>query len=376
LPEPQSESAIKSCRRLPGSLWAGVSEFPARGLKGPGVPRRPHTQAKPPGSAPTVIYIAGSGRSGSTLLERTLGGIPGFVNVGELVDLFRRGASRAERCGCGRPFADCTFWASVGERAFGGWTDVRVADMHPLQRRVAQQRYLPQLLAMPLAGRRFRADAAKYGACYASVYRAIAAEARAACVVDASKWPVQALALSRGGIDVRVVHLVRDVRGVAHSHSNRGKRPAATAMKWVFHQTQAELLRRCGLPFTRVRFEDFVRQPRRTVEAVLAELGLPCRPPQLEHLGDGHVTLRPSHGIHGHPSRVRHGEITLRTDEVWPERLPRRDRIMVTAITLPFLLRYGWRPGMGARVTAGAAGSALPGESARRRHHPRSSGEP
>jgi hypothetical protein len=30
-----------------------------------------------------VIYIAGSGRCGSTLLERVLGEIPGYVNVGE-----------------------------------------------------------------------------------------------------------------------------------------------------------------------------------------------------------------------------------------------------------------------------------------------------
>ena len=38
-------------------------------------------------------------------------------------------------------------------------------------------------------------------------------------VVDASKWPVQALALSLSGTDVRVVQVVRDPRGVAHSQS-------------------------------------------------------------------------------------------------------------------------------------------------------------
>ncbi len=302
-----------------------------------------------PGRAPTVVYIAGSGRSGSTLLERTLGEIPGFVNVGELIDLFRRGASRGERCGCGRAFAACPFWASVGERAFGDWTDARLADVHPLQRRVAQQRYLPRLLAIPLAGREFRADVARYGAYYASLYRAIATEAGAACVVDASKWPVQALALARGGIDVRVIHLVRDVRGVAHSLSKRAKRPPATAAKWVSHQGQAGLLGRCGLPFTRMRYEDFVGDPRRTVERALAELGLSCDPSQLGHLGDRQVTLGPSHGIHGNPSRFHHGEITLRADETWRERMSPGNRVLVTAIGLPLLLRYGWRPRTGPR---------------------------
>jgi hypothetical protein len=313
------------------------------------VPRQRRARARPSTDVPAVVFIAGSGRSGSTLLERALGEMPGFVNVGELIDLFRREASRAERCGCGRPFADCAFWAGVGERAFGGWGDARLADVHPLQRRVAQQRYLPRLLVMPLAGRRFREDVGRYGASYASIYRAIATEAGAPCVVDASKWPVQALALSRGGIDVRVIHLVRDVRGVAHSLTRRAKRPAATAARWVSYQVQAGLLRRCGLPYTRVRYEDFVRQPRRAVETMLTELGLPYRPADLDHLGDGQVTLSPTHGIHGNPSRFSSGEIALRTDEAWRERMSRANRIIVTAIGLPLLLRHGWRPRWGRR---------------------------
>src|ERR1700743_2959648 len=91
---------------------------------------------------PTVIYIAGSGRSGSTLLERVLGEMPGAVNVGELIDVFRRTAPLGERCGCGLPFTDCPFWSGVGKRAFGGWQDDHVAEVDRLQGRVARQRHL------------------------------------------------------------------------------------------------------------------------------------------------------------------------------------------------------------------------------------------
>ena len=65
---------------------------------------------------PTVVYVAGSGRSGSTLLERTLGEMPGFVNVGELIDLFRRVAPRNERCGCGQPFTSRASSSVIGEQ--------------------------------------------------------------------------------------------------------------------------------------------------------------------------------------------------------------------------------------------------------------------
>jgi len=282
-----------------------------------------------PGRAPIVVYIAGSGRSGSTLLERALGEIPGFVNVGELIDLYRRTVEHGERCGCGHAFTECPFWSRVGDRAFGGWQEQKLTATHRLQGKVARQRRMPRLLAMPLAGRRFRADVAAYGASYASLYGAISAEAGAACVVDASKWPVQALALARAGLDVRVIHLVRDVRGVAYSLGKRDVSrphavaeadvmsrlsPAEAAARWVAVQSQAGVLRRCGLP---------------------------ASPAHLAHLGDGRVVLGTSHGLSGNPSRFRDGEITLRADETWRERMSRRDRLIVTAIALPLMLRYG-----------------------------------
>lgn len=337
-------------------------------------------QPRPPGGTPTVVYIAGAGRSGSTLLERALGQIPGFVNVGELIDLFSRDAPRAERCGCGQPFAECAFWAGVGGRVFDHWDAAQLAAVQRLKGRVARQRHLPRLLAMPLASRSFRADVAAYGASYACLYRSIAAEADATVVVDASKWPVQALALVRAGLDVRVIHLIRDVRGVTHSLSKRGvprphalneqdvmwaKRPVAAGFQWTSYQSQVELLAFCGVPVTRIRYEDFVRQPRPTVEQALARLRL-SHPGQLGHLGDGQVKLGPSHGIAGNPSRFRYGDITLRTDEAWRSEMSRRDRILVMAIALPLLVRYRKRPRRG----AAASGSTGPVEPAGERAWP------
>jgi len=328
---------------------------------------------------PTVIYIAGSGRSGSTLLERVLGDMPGAVNVGELIDLFRRTAPRGERCGCGLAFAECPFWAGVGKRAFDGWEDSRLAAIHRLQTRVARQRHLPRLLAMPLADRGFRDDVAAYGAGYRALYRAIADQAGASYVIDASKWPVQALALSRAGLDVRVIHLVRDVRGVAHSLSKQQVArphavqatdhmthivPAEAAARWVGIQAEAELLRRCGLRVTRIRYEDFVSRPRPAVSAALADLGLPPGPSDLAHVTDGHVVLGSSHGLSGNPSRFSDGQITLRPDEAWRDRMPRRDRAVVTALGLPLLMRYGWPLSARPPTTAQVSPPPAPDDSA------------
>ena len=69
-----------------------------------------------------LVYVGGSARSGSTLLESLLARIPGFCSVGELVFIWERGLKRNDRCGCGARFHDCAFWAQVGEVGFGGWS--------------------------------------------------------------------------------------------------------------------------------------------------------------------------------------------------------------------------------------------------------------
>ena len=65
-----------------------------------------------------LVYVGGSARSGSTLLERMLASIPGYCSVGELAFIWERSVLRNDRCGCGARFHDCTFWKEVGEAAF------------------------------------------------------------------------------------------------------------------------------------------------------------------------------------------------------------------------------------------------------------------
>ena len=327
----------------------------------------------PVGAGPPVIYIAGSGRSGSTILERVLGEMPGLVNVGELIDLTRRSRDD-ELCGCGLVFTECPFWIAVGDRAFGGWDNGSVSAIGQLQGRVARQRHMPRLLAMRTADASFRADVDAYGAYHKKLYSAIAAEAGAEYVVDSSKWPVQALALARAGVDVRVIHLVRDARGVAYSLSKKDvtrphalneadlmwrNAPTGAAARWVSCQAQTETLRYCGLRVTRMHYEDFVTQPRRTVERALAQLGVQTGPSELPHIDGTRVVLGKSHGLSGNPSRFRDGEFVLHADETWHQQMSRRDRAMVSAIGLPFLLSYGRHP---RKHTAAAA--TLPASSA------------
>ena len=70
-----------------------------------------------------VLYIAGSGRSGSTILDRILGQLDGFFSVGELCNLWDRGLLAHRKCGCGVPVDQCPTWTGILATGFGRQLD-------------------------------------------------------------------------------------------------------------------------------------------------------------------------------------------------------------------------------------------------------------
>ena len=70
---------------------------------------------------PTVLLIGGTGRSGSTLLDRLLGELPGFAAVGEVRYTWSEALADNRYCGCGARFLDCPFWSEweAGRSAAG-----------------------------------------------------------------------------------------------------------------------------------------------------------------------------------------------------------------------------------------------------------------
>ena len=277
-----------------------------------------------------VLYIVGVGRSGSTLLERMLGAVPGSVNAGELNAIFSRVATEDQRCGCSEPFSRCPFWTAVGDRAFGGWSSVtrRMAELQP---RVVRQRRVPQLVT-GLAGAAYRRELDEYVDVHHRLYRAIATVSGAEVVVDASKSTAQLFALRHiDGLDLRVINLVRDSRGVAHSWTKADVRkpqsadgavmgtypPRRLAVLWATLQLESAFLRAAAPHGARLRYEDLVAHPRPALRRALSDVGLPPAAGGLDHVGERSVTLGPSHGVAGSRTRFTEGRIELRLDDAW-----------------------------------------------------------
>lgn len=320
----------------------------------------PHTQpvtdpfAERPAAAPVrVAFIGATGRSGSTLLSRVLGTVPGVCSVGELCWLWSYGVLRDRPCGCGRLFSECPFWTAVGHRAYGGWDQLDAERATELRRRLTGNAQVPALWT---GGRgRFGEELAEYAGLLSSLYTAIRDESGAQVVVDNSKQTGAALVARRAaGVELSVVHLVRRSHGVAYSwtkhvpRSDKGgtemrrRPPGRTAVKWTLDNALFETLGRSGTKRMLVRYEDFVVAPRPQTERLLDFLGVEVGPHDLDFVQGDTVDLGTDHSVWGNPMRLRTGPERLRPDDAWREGLPVPTQRLVTALSLPALARYGY----------------------------------
>ncbi|MET8984418.1 sulfotransferase [Nonomuraea wenchangensis] len=291
--------------------------------------------------ATQVIYLGGLGRSGTTLLERLLGELPGVIALGEVVHLWERGVLAGQPCGCGAPFPACPFWRQVGERAFGGWSARLAERVLTLRRRVDRTRRVPRIAHPDLGD-------------YVQVYRSLYAATGARVVVDSSKHASLACCLASGGVDVRIVQVVRDPRAVAHSWGRTVERPedglpmtrwgpVRTALHWTAQNAALELLARRGVPVTTVRYEDLLAAPGPALGALRHELGL-GEPAAAPSFIDGRSAwLGPSHTVSGNPMRFQVGRVELRRDDSWATAMAAGDRRVVSLLTWPLRTRYGYR---------------------------------
>lgn len=296
-----------------------------------------------------VLYLTGWCRSGSTILGNLLGELPGVVHVGELYYLWRNGVLESgtnTSCGCGEPLTGCPLWRKVVDRVAGD------APAENARRIVAEQqahlrvRHTRVRLAEATGRRPVPTAVDQLAGWMVDTYRAVAAETGAAVVVDGSKYPAEAaVMLGRTGVDVQVLHLVRDPRAVAYSFGRpkeylpRMSAARSTGM-WTAINLASDLLGGAAPErYLRVRYEDFAAGPRDTLDRIIRRFALPAGSPVDVA---GRTVLGVNHTVTGNPDRLRQGPTTIRPDLAWRDALPAGAAAVATALAAPALRRYGY----------------------------------
>jgi len=308
---------------------------------------------------PTVLYIGGHGRSGSTVLARMLGQTPSFVNVGELWQIWDRGLLQNQLCGCGQPFRTCGFWNAVGDEAFGGWEKVNVDKILAFEPFLRRLRYRPHFALAATIGIHSQGMDKLLKECgpfLERLYRGIRRVSGAEVIVDSTKRLSYAVLLNEiPSIDLCIVHLVRDSRAVAYSWTRNKTRPEIVdhgvqmprlsptnaSSVWSISNYSYTFLP-ISVSFSRLRYEDLVSDPAFYIGRSLTELGFDDEVGRPNFVYEREISLPVDHTVSGNPGRFRTGIIELRPDEEWKVKMKRVDKGIVTALTAPLLLRYGY----------------------------------
>ncbi len=299
-------------------------------------------------SDPLVVYISGAGRSGSTILDRAVGAIDGVESFNEMHVILRPEYLDRQLCSCGKERDECPFWTSVlGELA-------KTHDIERMTRLSHKFETSGAFLKMMfgLYWGQTRRDLEEYATFIHDLYKVLAEKSGAGVIVDSSKVPTRAILLRKyAGLRVRVLHLVRHPRAVAASWLRSKQDPSTpngtmtrypvgrTVLMWAFKQVASELLR-FWAPYKRLRYEDFVENPRRQVEKLRDWV------PELQNketgfLSDFSVDLPPFHSLSGNPDRFRSGLTEIRVDEKWKQRGEGKLGLWNVAL-FPLMLRYGY----------------------------------
>jgi hypothetical protein len=286
-----------------------------------------------------LLYLMGAGHVGSTVMDVVIGAHPRIESLGEAWKLPLAWADPASDrvCACGQPIHGCAFWRDVRKLWAEQVGDDDVARLVTLMRRYDGS---GNALAWPRMLRSRHAPAAEFRdyarrtlALYQSVLRVGGKDA----IVESSLSPRRAFVLaSMPGIDLHLVHVVRDGRGVIWSHKN----PAKAAVRKSFepkttrHVTRYWLTANLQSAFVyshlradrrmRLRYEDFAIDP----HAALARIGA--------FVGEDLTGLLTPERAIRQPAPQRHTpggnrvrllrEVQVRQDFGWMEQLPAADR--------------------------------------------------
>ncbi len=296
-----------------------------------------------------VLYIAGAGRSGSTILDRVLGTVKSAASYNELYRVFEDGFAANGRCACGMAFRDCGFWHGVAIKS--DLTDREIRECIEASRQFDRSRMFPAVY-LDWMGESKRKQLARYRSQLARLLRAMAAQAEIDTIVDSSKLPTRALLLDGlDGIDVSVIHLIREPRAVAHAWLKQrfdpGKESSMsrygvqrTMLFWAGRQLLAERLAR-RLPYLRIRYEDFARHPEQTLDEIAGFVpGWEGRMPAIG--SDGGVNLGVLHSLSGNPDRFATGHTRIRLDQAWQDSGDRQKLDRARHLIGPVARRYGY----------------------------------
>jgi hypothetical protein len=301
-----------------------------------------------------ILYVASKGRSGTTLFGMVCGLIDDHIFVGDLKTVWDEGVRRNYLCGCGVPFHECPFWSEVIRHAYGSAKACLALNLHEAYDRVIRHATFRDVIDHKRRTPELEHDIKRLQAEFGRLHNSIRHVSGKQWIVDTSKHPSCAYVLSGlySPSQLKLVHLIRDSRGVVYSRKRVKVRPEAgdpsvqlnrsntikATRRWVERHREIEQLSKM-VPLHIVRYESFVTDP----FAVLKQLVLPeAAAKAFDRLQQAYCERPVDHSVAGNPHRYSRSGLVLSVDREWETKLKLVDRLLVRIIAGSLMRRYGY----------------------------------
>jgi hypothetical protein len=228
-----------------------------------------------------VIYIMGTGRSGSTILDMALGSTPGSVSTGELVSLEMvmnetnepDERSAKEFCSCESPVRSCTLWSTVWQEFSKKCSVEEYRRSHFLYERGWSPPFA--FIGRFLRLKSFTRHVEMTNHLLSSISTATGSKT----IIDSSKLTSRAVVyveLQRYGVEVLFINIVRDLDGYIESWRRKRDpgnlqaispkytftRQVWDTLNWICATALSTVVGRVlRAPYTLVRFKELMSRP-------------------------------------------------------------------------------------------------------------------
>lgn len=285
-----------------------------------------------------LAYIMGPNYSGSTLLTLLLADHQDIATVGEL-KATSMGDISTYRCSCGERLTECSFWNEVKQLMVKQGQDFAFDNFHTHfrdEKKPFTDRLLRAALRSPLfemaretgfmflpTARKARQEIIKQNQ---ALIEFICTLQQARTFLDDSKEPIRLKFLQASGCwDIRVIHLIRDGRGVTNSYMRHNKTTMIkAAQEWTHTQQECDRMAKfLGNNYClTVHYEDLCHEPEKTLTIIYQFLGL---------VPD--IKSAPNRIKHIMGNQMRLGSLQdIRLDEKWKQTLSTNDLQIFTDI--------------------------------------------
>lgn len=296
------------------------------------------------------IFVAGFGRSGSSIFDLYMNKQYNFFSVGELKYFFERGVENKELCSCGKTVFECDFWSKVIEN-YGKddlITNAALYSKLTTKYESTLKFYLYILFKNKISKNHdFNIYINAHIKLIDSILQNIEPDVN---IIDSSKFASRAFWLynTKFSKNIYILHIIRNATANAYSCTKVKLRPEASYsgkkvymdifgyweafFKWLNNNIAASLLRvYFKEKYSMFHYEDFCKNSENVIKNNFTKIGLE------ECLNEG-IINQSYHSISGNPHRLESKTINIKCDDTWKSKVSTSKKVITSIVSFPFYL--------------------------------------